>query len=497
MKASITLLVFISLFRLNAYSQNGIDSLESLLQDKSLHDTTRCIVLGDLSREYRFTDTEKSLYYGKLELDIAKTAMPKQVPFALYHIGYAYYFLELNDSALHYFNECDEILGEHARGELKATLQGGLSQVYAKYGMYNKQIDYPLKGVEITRSLSKGTTRDFIRIGRSYLNLGTTYLGIDHNNEARLYYDKATESLTLGGDSIGLMKVYTSIAMLFQNTQKYDSADFYLQQALQVGKNYEGTEFYAEVYQVLAAINIEQMKLDQALHYTREALKNEMDQSLLMAIYRDMGVIYLNKKQYALSREYLNKSLAIAQELDLDDLKEDAYINLYLLDSVTNNYRSALTNFRNYHSLHLKLNSTAKFKEIGQIETRYRINDELKEKERMKMAALEVEREKQLWLRKILYRGVTALMVILIAIILSLKYLRNRSSLTATLTLVATLLVLEFLLIVTEPYTEAMSSGNPVVKLVLNFGIALMLVPIDKIINRLLAYRRDAYATRA
>jgi hypothetical protein len=51
------------------------------------------------------------------------------------------------------------------------------------------------------------------------------------------------------------------------------------------------------------------------------------------------------------------------------------------------------------------------------------------------------------------------------------------------LSFVVLITMFEFLLIMVEPYIENFASGVPIIKLVINVGLALSLNPIEKIVR--------------
>src|SRR4051812_24143025 len=118
MKKYFTILCILFVFRATAQKTTAdsaelsltnfstLDSLEQLLA-KQNEDTSKVILLGNLSYGYAFRQAEKGVYYGQKGLQLAEKLNYKRgKPLCAYGLGFSFWALGNYNTALHYAFAC-------------------------------------------------------------------------------------------------------------------------------------------------------------------------------------------------------------------------------------------------------------------------------------------------------------------------------------------------------------------------------------------------------
>ncbi len=106
---------------------------------------------------------------------------------------------------------------------------------------------------------------------------------------------------------------------IYQNLHLYDSAAFYMFEALQVFEKQQNTLQVALVSANIASNYILTDAYDKALDFTKKAELNfqkENHKEGLIAVYQRMGSIYSHQEQYDSALFYFHKSLKLAKEVN-------------------------------------------------------------------------------------------------------------------------------------------------------------------------------------
>lgn len=159
---------------------------------------------------------------------------------------------------------------------------------------------------------------------KSFLSFNLGLFGIindikGNRSLALYYYQQSLEIKTELKDSIGIASTLTNIGALFYSQNIYTKAFGYFKKSLEIElllKNYDGIE---GSYVNLAIIFKNLNQKDSALHYlNKAALINEItnNQYLNANINANLGALYFENKDFEKAKTYFDKSIAINREID-------------------------------------------------------------------------------------------------------------------------------------------------------------------------------------
>jgi signal transduction histidine kinase len=310
----ITVFIFtvLSCYQVVFGQQRDIDSLKNLLKKHPAADTNRVIILNKLALSYYNTNLNYLRMYGgealKLSMQL-KYATGQAIAYK--NLGLGYLAANANPIALDYFSKSLNILAALHDKNNSARVLNNIGYYYGIIKDHRQELNYLLLAYEEVKD-SRNDEIKIVILG----NIGNAYEADNQLDKAREYYDGAFKLSQQSKSGTGIIAAYTN----------------------------------------LASISLKQKLFNQAMDYCNKvlAIKNRSDNFSprdLASIYAIQGKTYYNLKQYDKARQLLTQSTALATNLGNAENLSQNYYNLYLLDSIKGDYRSALKNYSQYTRL--------------------------------------------------------------------------------------------------------------------------------------------------
>ena len=191
----------------------------------------------------------------------------------------------------------------------------------------------------------------------------------------------------------------------------------------------------------------------------------------------NIGVIYTEQKQYDKAIERISEGLKLAKNIGHKEWMQLAYKSFTDLYVKQKNHKKALE----YHQLYVQtkdsLFNEEKSKDIGRVEARHETEMQMMEEQaKVKAEADKIEKEK----KRRNYWQYSAIFIVFVILFLSLFLLtRFHIPITVAEGIIFTvfLLFFEFILVLAEPWIEAISHGEPAIILACNAALAGMIFP--------------------
>jgi len=169
------------------------------------------------------------------------------------------------------------------------------------------------------------------------------------NTDSAIYYTNQALNKALGINyNLGIADSYNSLAWANFRQSNYEKADNLCLKAIEYYQKTKGTDKKkSNSYRLLAAINIEEKRFDEALKHLLkvkdiyEAPKFENKESKIY-ILKDIAYLYLEMDNYIMSMKYLNQSIASAKAKDKSTIIADCYLILGTISSRQKNYTKAI-----------------------------------------------------------------------------------------------------------------------------------------------------------
>ena len=413
-----------------------VDSLETVLQT-SKEDTSKVNILNKLCYEYRKKDTYQALNYGKQGLDLAKLLKFKRgIAKSLYNIGYMH---------VHQSN-------------------------------YKKALDYHLKALKIYEEIGnkKGLSESFQEIGIINLIHGRNEVALD-------YFLKSIELKRELGNKASEATSLSMIGNVYLNQDKYKKALDYYMKSLTIHKKLENKKGAGYNLSYIGWVYYQQKKYKKALEYLERSLRINEELKDKYGIASDLnriGSIYMDQGNYEKVIECDKRSLIIAKEVGTKGPIASAYYQLSRAYFKLNEYKKAYENQKLYTQIIDTIYNEEKSKEIGKLEAKYEFEKaeiERKRKLEEQTRILEEQTERRNLLQ---YSGILIFIVAFFIILLFSGRLNIPVRLAEGGVFFTFLLVFEFLLVLTDPYLEQYTGGEPAYKLIVNAGLAGLIFPL-------------------
>ncbi len=284
-----------------------LDSLQSLM--KTADDTTQVKLLRSQSIAIRSLDVEKSFELIQQSIDKAKEIGYAQGEInGIYTLALTHGMTSNYSESLEYLKQCLELSKEHKDFDTLINVYLSYGIVYKRIGDYPTSQEYYLRGLKIADSVQHYEDVHYI-----YGNLGLLYDKMDEDEKAIESYQKAIESYQRAVENYG--RKYNET---FKSSMLSDMAEIDL----------KNQDYTAALEKLLPAATV---------------FQNNNSTLQLSKVYSNIGLCYLNLKQWGLSEEYLLKSLQIALNNTLKQEIAQAYGNLANLMLQQNKMESAVS----------------------------------------------------------------------------------------------------------------------------------------------------------
>jgi tetratricopeptide (TPR) repeat protein len=256
-----------------------------------------------------------------------------------------------------------------------------IATTYKTIGNYYLAIENALESLKLLEQ--NGGPHKYI--ARVYNTLGSVYKYQKNYKEALSYYMKSLEIHKKSGDTRSIAYSYNYIGIIYNNLQEYSIALDYYMKSLEIKKNYAASKTSLSTqYNNIAMVYAKMAQFDKAHYYIQKSfalLKDEMDSNDLCTRYNTLGFIYYTSKEYDSAKVYYQKALVLSKELGIPlDINMNCYY-LYMIAEVDGKYKEALNYFKLYKETSDSLFNINQARRIVNIESSYKVDKELKDRE--------------------------------------------------------------------------------------------------------------------
>lgn len=233
------------------------------------------------------------------------------------------------DEALNVAYREDQVIFNSGNNEKIAHLISLRANCYTNLSFFEKSQECILKSRSYALKIKDKNIQNGA-LGRIYRMLANN-LQKDpktaENLDSILYYQRKSYALYLkvannDGVKSGLILSSNSIADLFSQMGKDDSANYYFSKSLQLAKENNIDKFLVPSYTGLAKVAYQQGNIDSALFYLKNALRISLQTKSAVhvnEIYNLLSKVYLKKGDTIKSLEYLEKYAKITDSLSISD----------------------------------------------------------------------------------------------------------------------------------------------------------------------------------
>jgi tetratricopeptide (TPR) repeat protein len=344
-QCTFTILFCCLFFSITQAQQPDLDSLVKAEKEYSKEDTTRVKLLNDIAFFQQYVDPAKGLPYAEKAIALAT---------------------KIND-------------------------EPGLARAYYVMGVDYLRMDQVSKTLEYLQKAAKmyESQKRLIDLARVYNTIGAAYLPHnEHYQDALIYLNKAITILKAQGDKQYLPNSILNKALLYKRMDSVGPAIRHFNEVLGLFRQYmpANKQLEARIYSGLgdAYIEFSEAKLratgftgnkyDSAVYYVQKALDvfNELgSEDGKAGNYRRLGTVYLAQKKYSLALQNAIKANEIALEGGFLSMEADAITVISEVYAATGRYDSAFAYLKKYVVLNDSLLNDEKERELIQTEMQY------------------------------------------------------------------------------------------------------------------------------
>jgi tetratricopeptide (TPR) repeat protein len=363
------LYILFLLLPLRGSSQNkAIDSIKQLIgslennkrlnTDQSfINDSLYINCLNELSWEFFYLDVDTAIIIGNKALAFAeKIGLEQKVGDCHQFLGIFYSVAAKYQVALEHNYKALEIwekLEHEPRFEKVKFIKFNKAQTLGNIGIVNKNLaNYPKALEYYFRALKTGEEIKSKGLLKSnYNNIGVIYDMQSDYPKALEYYYKALKIAEDMDNKHVVSGIIMNIAQITFKQGDYPKTLGNYFKALKISEELEDKNALSGIFIGIASTYLELKNLSQAKIYYTKALQLAEEtgsKNSLIAAFSGLGSLSMKQNNLPEAQKYFTTALDLSKEAGAKNEISTNYKNLYRVDSISRNFKSAFSNYKNY-----------------------------------------------------------------------------------------------------------------------------------------------------
>ena len=330
-----SLLVFFHIFFSTlAFSQPANITALRLEESKLKSDTDKVIWYYDLSKAYRMSDPDSSLYAAQKGITLAKKIHFKKgegLCYSTFAVGHA--VKGMFDEAIRNCAKAIEINKVENQKELSANYSHMGFFLLSK-GRLTEALYYQNLSLKIAERF-----KDSVALIRSHNNIGAAYLSKGELLRANDHFYKLLEIAEQLKDTVGISTASANISQIFVEQKDYKRALVFAHKALSLHQKSHNAYLTGVIYEAIGSIYTKLGDHQRAINYYEKAIRLAEETGVktsLGSCFTNLGLIYHTLGNYEKSLKYLLQAEAIDKAANNDIGLSDTYIALSKVYEKTN-----------------------------------------------------------------------------------------------------------------------------------------------------------------
>ena len=245
---------------------------------------------------------------------------------------------------------------------------------YENKADYKRAIDYYLQTLDEAQKIG-----DIDHQINALTDLTVIYTEMKQPQKAKEEYLECVALHKQKGDATGLVTAYINLAPLYNHLGLYDSALYFLQEGLRIGKPLEekGMEDLSNLYNNLGQTYYYMKDYDKALFYFSGNYRRHLSRTGLNAkatLWFDvlnLSDSYTQKGQLDSAYKYITIAMSLADELNSKGKLSDTYQILSKLSQRRGDYKKAYEYQSKWYELDTAIVNGETYKAIAELEAKY------------------------------------------------------------------------------------------------------------------------------
>lgn len=439
--------------------QQQIDSLYAMINEPNSHDTTIARSYFELANRLYLLSADTLYYLCSKAEQIAekglefsqdekvKTSFYETLAGTYSNLGYYYSLPGIMEKSLDYSLKSLQMFEKLGHKEGISTTQNNLASLYSSQGDMDKAEEFYNKSLVLARELKHTYGISSCLNGLAFIesNRKNYKKAIDILDEAFLEYKKAN-------DVRGMAQILNSQGSAYGSLHETDSAISKLEKSIELAKQYDFLQVEGQALNNLAGQVLAKGNSDLALKYAKESMQ------------------------------------IVQQIAEPRHISSSAHM-LYNIYKQQGSWQEALQNYELYIQMRDSIKNTETQKAAIRTQTKYEFEKEQLIKEQEEKEAVRVETEKIDRRNSLQYSIILVVILIVFGLVLSLGVITVSTKIAEALIFFAFLIFFEFLLVLTDPYVDAITGGAPAYKLLANALLAGLIFPLHSFFENTLKKR--------
>lgn len=263
-------------------------------------------------------DTDSSLYYSNKAIVLAKE-IDFQKGLAVAYSYAARGFMQNGElkQAIENYNLALDLFTRQNDSVNMLDCYRGLSYVFSYGSSQLKSLEYNLKALDLAEALN-----DSASLSTVYNNIGTNYRNLDNYEGALRCFEKTLEIEMQLNDAEGLIIPYSNLGAFKVMHNKYEEASSDYKHVRNLLPTVVSDYLAAYMYLSLAGYYNAIGRYDSAQVYLDSALVISQEENYLQIqtrVFRQLGELRLNQKQYAESIGYFDQCLTLSDSIGIKE----------------------------------------------------------------------------------------------------------------------------------------------------------------------------------
>lgn len=254
---------------------------------------------------------------------------------------------------------------------------------------YEAAINYYYQSLEEARKLR----HDGYRVA-ALGDLAIVYNQLNQPYKTRDLYREALGIATNRKEILSIFTNATNLGSIYNKLNMPDSALYYLGQAEEIAEQYDGKLDLGSLYNNIGNAWFYKKDWDKALYFFRNNFETHIALDAKDDLWHDcinIADVYIEKKQFDSAKTYLERSLALATELQSRRKEADTYSLYSKYYAGKGEYKPAFLYMKQWHDLDTALLNNQTLQSVDELHEKFRLRQEdLKNKE----LTLEIRQEK-------------------------------------------------------------------------------------------------------